>query len=240
MVKLSVITTILEADERLSRSLQSLKARQNQEHIISVAGDYETAVETLQRSGNQHWTLCHAPGASIAEGFNECLKHCRGEFVWVLNSGDMEIDVEPLLMALEKNRNLDFAYGDIKYGERLLKASKGPLTKWSCILHGMCFCHGAVVVRKEVHQKYGLYNPQYKISMDHDFFTRAICSGAKGQYVDACIAQIEPRGVSGNIMKRTIENYKIISRWTPLPIALLLAMKWIINSYIARIILGWK
>src|ERR1051325_7701726 len=162
MLRLSIITTILEPDSGLVKSVGSVRLRPNCEHLVSIAGNAERTSLILEGAGVSHVIPIAAPGASIAEGFNACLQRASGDLVWVLNSGDEELDIDPVIHRFEQNKDLDFAYGDVKYGDKIVQARPSPLTPMSCLLHGMGFCHGGVIVRRSFHERFWLYIASYK------------------------------------------------------------------------------
>lgn len=230
MVKLSVISTVLHPDERLAQSIRSVRPRDHTEHIISVAGSLDRTREIVADVGPRSPILISAPGVSISDGFNLCLQRATGDLIWVLNSGDREIDIGPLVDELEKNPELDFAYGNVFVGETINRARVSPLTRRSCLLHGMSFCHGAVVVRKSFHEKFGQYDASYKLCMDAELFVKAILNGAKMVHVDVPVAYIEPGGISSNANKRISELFRIMSIHYRAPLPLLSALKWFLAS----------
>ena len=230
MPKFSIITTVLEPDQRLIESIRSVHHRADSEHIISVAGDFEKTQTLLKSAGITSPLLLAVPSASISEGFNACLRHASGEFIWVLNSGDKELDIDPLLRMIESNTDLDFVYGNVRYGSKFVRA-KRTLNRRSCILHGMGFCHGAAVVKASFHDKYGLYDSKYRICMDAALFIKAVLSGAKSSHVDECVAYVAPGGISGQARTRVGELYRIISQHVVQPIPLMVAAKWLIASW---------
>ncbi len=231
---LTIATTVLEADERLLRSIRSIKQTREQEHIISVAGDFRRARALLRTGGPGVRRLIEAPGASISEGFNECIRHSEGDLIWVLNSGDEEMDVEPLLRLLEQLPEIDFAVGAISYGGEVVRPKRNPGNRLSCLLHGMGFCHGAAVVRRAFHNRYGLYDPTYRICMDQDLFIRALWNGARVVTSSSCVARIEPAGNSGNPATRIQDLQRIMARYVPFPFPQLLAAKWRLANHVAE------
>jgi hypothetical protein len=238
MLRLSIITTILEAEEKLLDSIRSIRPRQNLEHLITVAGDYERASRLVRDLGEKRPVLIPAPKCNITDGFNECITRATGDLIWVLNSGDREINIDPLIDALAADPTLDFAYGDIRYGESLLRARPAPITKLGCCLHGMSFCHGAVVVRRSFHDRYGLY-PFYDVCMDEGLFIPAILKGARMASVNSPVAYIEPGGRSNSPARRIPDLYQIMARHLPPPFPALLAAKWYAASHLGAFRSKW-
>lgn len=233
MPKLSIITTIWEPDPGLIEAVKSTSQCPDSEHLISVAGDLEKTRALLEQAGLASPILIAASGAGISEGFNACLRKARGEFIWVLNSGDRAHDLAPLLRRIDSDPELDFAYGNVFYGNRLVRA-RAIQNRRSCLWHGMGFCHGAVIVRASFHQKFGNYDPAFRICMDAALFIAATLRGAKSAHVDAVIAHITPGGVSSNINARVGELRRVMRRHVCEPIPTMLAAKWLVASHLTN------
>ncbi|MBI3416400.1 MAG: hypothetical protein HY043_13985 [Verrucomicrobia bacterium] len=233
MPKLSIITTILHPNQGLVDAIQSASEYPDSEHLISVAGDLDRARQILDHAGITTPILIAAPAAGIAEGFNACLRRASGDLIWVLNSGDRALNLNPLIERMDSDRTLDFVYGNVYYGDKLTRA-RGVLNRSSCLLHGMSFCHGAVIVRASFHEKFGLYDPSFRICMDADLFIAAILRGARSAHVDLPVAYIAPGGLSSDARARVWELRRSLSRHVREPVPTLLAAKWLMASFLVK------
>ena len=79
---------------------------------------------------------------------------------------------------LQSQPRADFAYGDILLNGKRVGGRPSPLAPWSLYLHGMGFCHGACATRRDFHDRYGYYDPAFRISMDFAVFMSAVARGA--------------------------------------------------------------
>jgi hypothetical protein len=226
----SFYTTVLRPDERLTRTHNSLaQAGVPWEHVVTVASEFEKAFDFLPK-GAANLTVLSTPGAGISDGFNAAIRQCRGKYLMAANAGDRVLDVRPLVEALERAPALGVVYGDIRLAGRVVKARPGPLTERHWITHAMCFCHGAAMTRRDFHERYGLYEAQYRFAMDFALFFQAAKAGARMTYVPKVVSEIEGGGVSSRALARTRENYRIIRQQVSWPLAFPIACKWLLAS----------
>ena len=77
--------------------------------------------------------------------------------------------------------------------------------------------HPTLFIRREVFEKVGLYDLQYKISADYDFIIRLFKEhGLKSYYLPEIITKMRVGGDSNkslkNIIRKSTEDYKIIRK----------------------------
>ena len=70
----------------------------------------------------------------------------------------------------------------------------------------MGFCHGACATRRDFHDRYGYYDPAFRISMDFAVFMSAVARGAVMAKVPDLISDIEAPGNSSQRLERTLED----------------------------------
>jgi hypothetical protein len=232
--RISFYTTVLRPDHKLAQTHASLsRAGLEFEHVVSVATGIDDIGKFLPiHEGNLR--ILSTPGAGISEGFNAAIQACSAPYLMVANAGDQILDIRPLVEALEGDKMVDIAYGDIAVNGKTHSARRGPLTHQQFRLHAMCFCHGAAVTRSSFFQEFGYYDRRYPVAMDFDVFYSAMRAGAVAIHRQTVAAEIEPPGISSNIWKRTKDNYRVIRRDTPRPLALVIASKWLIAAWCAE------
>lgn len=222
---ISIITTARQSDAALLRSIQSVRAMNCQyswEHIITVA--QPPSAPGLAVEYDSRTKVIPAKGLGISAGFNRAIDASSGQFLIVLNAGDELVNVNQLAAAL-MGSGADFIYGDIIYDGTLVEA-RNQVDLDAVLMHGMGFCHGAMLVRRQFYERFGLYSLDFKICMDMELMCRAMASGARGSKCAGVVARIEKAGVSGNIWLRSVENYRIIRRYRGVVFCCLMFAKW--------------
>ncbi|MGE5847814.1 MAG: hypothetical protein ACM34O_13895, partial [Ignavibacteria bacterium] len=135
----------------------------------------------------------------ISDAFNKGILASSGDYLMVLNSGDILLHREYLIKAeeiLEQNKDISFVHSNILFEEKYA----GNLVmhpKMKNIGRGMPYFHQSMVIRRSVFDSVGLYNKDYKISMDYDLIVRMEKKGLKGFYLDGGpVVKMDGNGVS--------------------------------------------
>jgi hypothetical protein len=230
-MKFSIFTTVLEADEKLARSIRSIRSKHPYDHVVTVARNFEKA-QAMARELKWTCSLVSTPGARISAGFNEAVKRTTSDLLWPLNAGDECVDVDPLVETLIERPEFDIAYGDTLEDGMARKWKRPPITTGTIRLHGMPYCHGGIVYRRRLHDLHGYYPEDYPISMDFAFLAKAIASGSRSAYVPKVVAEIEAAGNSGRAWARSVDSGRAIRPFTPAPVAWLMVLKWTCFSHI--------
>lgn len=234
---ISFYTTVLRPGQELAKTHATLAAAAGEfpyEHVVSVAEKFETLPEFIP-GRPPNLKLISAPKSSISEGFNIAIRACSAPLIMVANAGDRILDATPLVRVLQSQPRADFAYGDILLNGKRVGGRPSPLAPWSLYLHGMGFCHGACATRRDFHDRYGYYDPAFRISMDFAVFMSAVARGAVMAKVPDLISDIEAPRNSSQRLERTLDNYRVIRRHLPRSMALPIAAKWLLASWLGEL-----
>ena len=153
----------------------------------------------LKERGIEHVS---EPDDGIGDAFNKgihlALKKAA-DYIMFINSGDIVINssyVERAIPFLEKNRMIDFTYGDIVFKDRLV--GNIYVSARECDLgRGMHFCHQTMIYRKNIFEQVGLFDNSYRIVMDYEHLCRMNKIGMKGIHILASpFIIMDGRGIS--------------------------------------------
>lgn len=238
-MKLSIITINYNNAEGLRKTLASVASQtyRDIEHVIvdaastdgsvDVIRDYESANRSSVHPLTIVWSSKKDKG--IYNGMNIGIQRATGDYIQILNSGDLLAapDVTERMMAaldslnaqrstLNENGspailygnmlksydgktiiNRDTCGGDMYTPESFLYFYKGTLN------------HDCAYIRRNLFEKYGLYNEQIKICSDWEWYVRAIViGGEKSVYTNIDVTIFDMNGVSESYGK----NAELIKR----------------------------
>lgn len=112
----------------------------------------------------------------IADAFNKGVKLSSGDIVNMLNSGDCYQSTEVLrhvTTTFSSSASLMWVHSKYQMERAGKVVTLGKPFEPRKLYRGMrSLCHQTMFVKKLLHEKYGLYNPAYSISMDYDFVCR--------------------------------------------------------------------
>lgn len=243
-MKLSIITINYNNAEGLRKTLASVAAQtyRDIEHVIVDAASTDGSVDVIRDYESANRSSVHPltivwrskKDKGIYNGMNIGIQRATGDYIQILNSGDLLAapDVtERMMAALHQASNIkhqtsvenriaifygnmlksydgktiinrDTCGGDMYTPESFLYFYKGTLN------------HDCAYIRRDLFEKYGLYNEQMKICSDWEWYVRAIVlGGEKPVYTNIDVTIFDMNGVSesygknADIIKRERREY---------------------------------
>ena len=150
--------------------------------IISERGTSRRAIEMIESYNDARIRHIHnKKRLGLALSLNVGLKEARGEYVARMDADDISIPnrLEMQVRFLDEHPNVgivETAVAIIDNVDRVLSttrvASEPCLVEWQ-LLFGDLIAHASVMVRKEVYEKLGGYNPDILYAEDYDLWVRA-------------------------------------------------------------------
>ena len=111
---------------------------------------------------------------------NEGIRKANGDLILILNSDDIlnsNTIIEETIKKIKKNPNYDVFLGNVVYFSfnnysKIIRFFKASNSRVKNLLNGDMPPHPASFIKKKIYDKYGLYNTNFKIASDFDFFLR--------------------------------------------------------------------
>lgn len=192
----SLITLTCKNYKQLIETLNSISPELPVESIVVNCGNCKSTLNFLK---SYDGIVINENDDGISDAFNKGILASSGDYLMVLNSGDILLHREYLNKAeeiLERNRKYAFVHSNILFEDR----HAGNLVmhpKRKNIGRGMPYFHQTMIIRRSVFDSVGLYNKDYKISMDYDLIVRMEKKGLKGFYLDGGpVVKMDGNGVS--------------------------------------------
>lgn len=228
--KLSIITINLNNVEGLKKTMKSVfeQSATDFEYIVIDGGSQDGSLDTIQdfekRKGpkyiNQRFIWISEADNGIYHAMNKGIKIARGEYCQFLNSGDWLVKYDVTEKMLSTMSDCSIFYGN------MLKISSngkiftdtcgaGELTMLSFYLGGMN--HSPTYIKRELFEKYGLYDENYKIVSDWKWFLNVICMKNESyKYINLDVAYFDMTGISStNKELDSQERHKVLSEMIP-------------------------
>ena len=216
-MKLSIITINYNNAEGLRKTLASVAVQtySNIEHVIVDAASTDGSVEIIKEYAgiSKHtvfWSSKRDKG--IYDGMNDGIKKATGDYIQILNSGDIlaapnvtERMVKQLLALnsslLAENR-VSIFYGNMlkSYdGKKVIRDNCGGQDAPESFLYFYkgTLNHDCAYIHRDLFDKYGLYNEEMKICADWEWYVKAIVlGGEKTVYTNIDVTIFDMNGVS--------------------------------------------
>ncbi|WP_026769769.1 glycosyltransferase [Asinibacterium sp. OR53] len=217
MSHLSVITICFNNLEEVKLTCASVDAQTMKpaEHLI-VDGSTNTVIAdwlaTTPQPAYRKWM--HIPGEGIVDSFNRGIVHAAGDITHLLNSGDSYAEnnvIEQVINFFSQHEAVQWVSAKLRTlrSGHIVEVGK-PFDK-NKIYRGMrSVLHPTWFVKRQVYDRIGLYDKQYRIAMDYDMMCRI---GAEPYaFIDITTTYFDNTGVSTikylDSLKENIKAYE--------------------------------
>ena len=223
-MKISIITATYNSVSTLKNTLNSLHSQKfkNFEHIIIDGGSSDGTIDLIKNNKNNFTTFISEPDNGIYDALNKGISLAKGQIIGFLHSDDI-LSNNNILTQINNSFNenkIDGVYGDLQY----ISNKANTIRKWkSCeftydlLKKGWMPPHPTLFLSKDVYEKCGKFDLNYKISSDYDIILRVFKNrNFKFRYIPIVITKMTIGGESNktlkNILNKSIEDYNIISK----------------------------
>ena len=211
----SILTVVKNDVQNIESTLSSVLSQSLPvQYIVIDGGSIDGTLEVLKRYVERLEHLISEPDDGIADAFNKGLKKCTASIVGIVNSGDrLEQGALEEVIRVFDGGDCDIVYGDVQYRKGEQKEYRyGADHKY--LDRFMSINHPAVFVKKEVYEKYGMFDERYRYAMDYELMLRFYLSGCKFCYLGKVLSNMSLGGVSDkNWRKAYKEVYDIKRRY---------------------------
>lgn len=220
MLPLTVITVSYNAEDKIEKTIQSV-IEQTFLQFEYIIVDGESTDRTLEiaktyeqqfRQKGIDFRIIHEPDNGIYDAMNKGIRHANGDWLLFMNAGDELFQKDVLSEVFQHivQNTCDIYYGDAVF------SSEGYYKKVIAqephsIPQGMFFCHQSTFTRREIMTEY-LFNTDYRIGADWNFFLSVYQDGYKFQHIDCVIAFYEFDGVSSTNIKASNKEGEFIRK----------------------------
>lgn len=204
---LSIITINRNNATGLEKTMASVLAQTYTgfEYVVVDGASTDGSVDVIRRFAPQFgdrikWVS--EPDKGIYNAMNKGMRMATGDYYQILNSGDClaSDDVtERMLAELKRQNNPPIFYGNMikcfPDGRKMLDRGGKPFTMLE--MYRGTLNHSPSYIRRDLFDKYGMYDESLKIVSDWKWFLQAIVfGGEKPVYVDINVTLFDMCGIS--------------------------------------------
>ncbi|MDY0116726.1 MAG: glycosyltransferase [Sulfurimonadaceae bacterium] len=217
--KITIITVTHNAEEFIEPTIQSVIEQnyKNLEYIIVDGKSTDNTLNILNAYTNNIDILVSEKDFGIYDAMNKGITRASGEWVMLLNAGDLLIDKDTIASLVKKlDTEIDILYGDIWIVDKGITnkqyAKAGGLNSiWS---FPPCW-HQGMLIRASYHKE-NMYDLRYKSASDYNFMIESYVNKAKFKYVNEVFCYYLRGGVSTvQQLNNRLEAVAIISKHIP-------------------------
>lgn len=225
-MKVSIITATYNSIISLASCMDSVLSQDysNIEYLIIDGNSKDSTIAIIQDYQVKHKniTLVSEPDMGIYDALNKGLALAKGDIIGFVHSDDMLASTNIISEIVEtfKSHQSNGVYGDLHYvskdnDKKIIRRWKSCAFSITLLKKGWMPAHPTLFLKKEVYQKHGFFNLDYKIAADYDFMLRILKDETLNfTYLSKVISIMRVGGASNkslkNIFLKSKEDYKAI------------------------------
>jgi glycosyltransferase len=191
-----------------------IQSCQEVEYIIIDGGSTDATLEIINKYKDKIFKIISEPDKGIYDAMNKGIKMATGDIVGILNSDDFYNNPNVLDNVINefKRSDVDVVYGDIVYVDR--ENTQKQVRRWQAgsykqknLKDGWIMPHPAFFVKKEVYDKFGLFNLNFRIAADYELMLRFLKNGLSVSYLPEVLVCMREGGYSASGLKKRFSGW---------------------------------
>jgi glycosyltransferase len=180
-MKVSIITAVFNSKPHIETCMRSVLSQtyRNIEYIIIDGGSTDGTIEIIKKYGNKVTKWISEPDNGIYDAMNKGIRKASGDVIGILNADDIYANdkvIEKVADMFIQNE-VDSCYGDLLYvdknnTDKIIRYWKSQPYRDVLFKRGWMPPHPTFFVKKEVYEKYGYFNADFKIASDYELMLR--------------------------------------------------------------------
>ena len=215
-MKISLITVCFNSSNTIEDTIKSILKQKytNYEYIVVDGKSTDNTLEIVKKyedSFNGRIKIISEKDKGIYDAMNKGINISTGDIIGILNSDDIlaHENVFSEIVECFENEKCDGTYSNLKIlDENLNKVVRKFKAKKGNYKLGWYLPHPTLYVKKDIYQKYGTYDINYKIAADYDFILRILKNKVKLSYIKDYLVYMRSGGTSTNGLKGYKKSFK--------------------------------
>lgn len=206
-MKVSIITVCYNSEKTIEKTIKSILSQsyKNYEYIIIDGSSTDKTLEIIknyEKYFTRNFMYISEKDQGIYDAMNKGIKKASGDIIAILNSDDYYLpDTLKEVVKEFENSKEKIVSGKVELvdkNEKIVKILKNNYSYLKNIKKRMVINHPATFVKKEVYEKEGIFDINYKIAGDYEFLSRVIVAGYKIKFLDKVLVKMLNEGISNN------------------------------------------
>lgn len=201
MKKVSIITISYNNAKGLLRTIESVVGQTytDYEYIVIDGGSSDESKEIIESFSDKITYWVSEPDKGVYNAMNKGIAIAKGEYLHFLNSGDSYASEDVLQKTFSKEYTEPLLRGTqiCDYDTHQIKwenLGNREVTLYDMFVNTML--HQATFIRRDMFEKYGLYDETLKIVSDWKFFFLTILGGERTAFLNLDVVVFEMEGIS--------------------------------------------
>lgn len=205
-MKVSLITVVYNGESYIETCLKSIASQDYKdiEYIIMDGGSRDSTLEIIDRYRDYVTVMVSEPDKGLYDAMNKGISRATGDIVGILNSDDFYAHPGIISRVVQefRDKQVDTVFGDLVFvsPENLKKVVRYYSPKHfrvSWFEKGDMPPHPTFFVKRELYEKYGTFDTQYKIVSDFELMLRFLHKHhSTWSYIPEVLVHMRTGGIS--------------------------------------------
>ncbi len=180
-MKFSIITATYNNRNTIADAINSVASQtyKNIEHIIIDGASTDGTLSIIKNTPGKISKIISESDNGIYDALNKGIKNATGDIIVFLHADDIFAETKIIEKAakLFEKKQTDSIYGDLRYvakenTDKTLRYWKSGEYSFSKLKKGWMPPHPTFFIKKEIYDKYGIFDTEFKIAADYDIILR--------------------------------------------------------------------
>lgn len=221
-IRISVVTAVFNRANTINEAITSVREQSYGfvEHVIQDGASTDGTLELIRQLAASTTSFISEPDAGIYDAINRGIRRASGDVIGLMHSDDIfaSDDVLTKVAAAFQDPKIDGVYGDLQYvaahdTNRVIRHWRAGGYHSRLINRGWMPPHPTLYLRREVFERFGLYDPSFRISADYDAMLRYLVKGKINLfYIPEVLVKMrvggESNGSLGRILRKSREDLR--------------------------------
>lgn len=214
-MKITIITATLNNQKTIEQCLRSVASQtyKDIEHIIIDGKSKDKTLEIVKKFEHIKIIVSEKDNG-IYYALNKGIKLSTGDIIGFLNADDFFASKKVIenIVNTFKTKNAKVVYSDLVYvmpdGEKIFRYWQAGEFSVKKLKNGWMPPHPTFYAKKQIYNKFGLFNTKYSISADYDLMLRILKTNPKVEYIPQVTIKMRIGGKSNKSIKLILQKMK--------------------------------
>jgi glycosyltransferase len=217
-MKVSIITATYNSAATIGDTLKSLETQSYSdiEYIIIDGASKDNTLDFIRQNNTRVTTMISESDKGIYDALNKGINAATGDVVGFLHSDDLFAypDAVKDIVATFESTNCDATYADLEYvskdnTDNVIRLWKSGSYSPEKLKNGWMPPHPTFYMKRDLYEKHGLFDLNFKIAADYDSLLRYLWSNkVKMSYLPRVVMKMRVGGASNRSLKNIIQKTK--------------------------------
>lgn len=215
-MKISVVTISYNAVESIADTISSVQKQNhpNVEHVIIDGASKDGTVELIRRLADERTIIVSEPDKGLYDALNKGIARSTGDVIGLMHSDDIYASdcVLAKVASVFSDPGIDGVYGDLQYVAaddltRVIRHWQSGTYDLSKLRRGWMPPHPTLYLRREVFERWGVYDAEMRIAADYDAMLRYLVKGGITLcYIPEVMVKMRIGGVSNRSLRQILHK----------------------------------